>query len=83
MPRSCSANTFCVARAPSNLGILRDVSLLLFLRLNRFEYETKSSFTADFHLMMNNCRRFNLPETQYYKCANHLEEEFMTLTKNL
>jgi len=52
-------------------------------KLNRFEYETKSSFTADFHLMMNNCRRFNLPETQYYKCANHLEEEFVTLTKNL
>jgi len=45
-------------------------------KLNDFEYSTKSSFVEDFHLMINNCRRFNPPSTQYYKCANVLEEEF-------
>mmetsp|Transcript_20128 Transcript_20128/g.27969 ORF Transcript_20128/g.27969 Transcript_20128/m.27969 type:complete len:450 (-) Transcript_20128:92-1441(-) len=73
--KSC-ASYYEVIKNPIDLRTMEE-------KLNRFEYETKSSFTADFHLMMNNCRRFNLPETQYYKCANHLEEEFMTLTKNL
>mmetsp|Transcript_36502 Transcript_36502/g.67437 ORF Transcript_36502/g.67437 Transcript_36502/m.67437 type:complete len:389 (-) Transcript_36502:149-1315(-) len=52
-------------------------------KLNRFEYRTKSSFVQDFHLMINNCRRFNPPNSQYYRCANRLEEEFAKLTKDL
>eukprot|EP00472_Partenskyella_glossopodia_P007472 CAMPEP_0197532494 /NCGR_PEP_ID=MMETSP1318-20131121/39917_1 /TAXON_ID=552666 /ORGANISM="Partenskyella glossopodia, Strain RCC365" /LENGTH=399 /DNA_ID=CAMNT_0043089067 /DNA_START=38 /DNA_END=1234 /DNA_ORIENTATION=- len=28
-------------------------------RLNKFEYVSKSHFFGDFHLMINNCRRFN------------------------
>jgi len=40
-------------------------------------YITKEIFLADVKRMCENCRTYNHPETEYYKCANDLETEFV------
>lgn len=45
-------------------------------KLDTHKYTSKELFIADFKLMMNNCRSYNLPETSYYKCADRLEAQF-------
>eukprot|EP01114_Cavostelium_apophysatum_P014276 TRINITY_DN3658_c0_g1_i1.p1 TRINITY_DN3658_c0_g1~~TRINITY_DN3658_c0_g1_i1.p1 ORF type:complete len:928 (+),score=296.49 TRINITY_DN3658_c0_g1_i1:268-3051(+) len=40
-------------------------------------YITKEIFLADVKRMCDNCRVYNHPETEYYKCANEIENEFV------
>ncbi|KRX08151.1 Bromodomain [Pseudocohnilembus persalinus] len=37
-------------------------------------YQDKDSFIADINRIFNNCRKYNQPDTIYYKAANDLEE---------
>ena len=37
-------------------------------------YTRKRMFVAHMRRMFANCRRFNEPDTEYYKCADNLEE---------
>lgn len=40
-------------------------------------YITKEIFLADIRRMCANCKTYNHPDTEYYKCANDLENEFV------
>jgi len=39
-------------------------------------YKTIDMFARDMQLVVDNCRSYNSPETNYVKCANTLEEFF-------
>ena len=41
-------------------------------------YVTKKLFMADMRRMVTNCRIYNEPDTEYYKCANNIEKFFNT-----
>ncbi len=47
---------------------------------NRF-YCHKHLFVADMQRMFANCRAYNDPDTEYYKCANVLEKYYNTKLK--
>ena len=40
-------------------------------------YITKEIFLSDLKRMCENCRTYNHPDTEYYKCANDIESEFI------
>lgn len=46
-------------------------------RLKRKYYVNRRFFIADMMRIFNNCRTYNSPETEYYKCANTLERSFI------
>ncbi|PRP85259.1 hypothetical protein PROFUN_07029 [Planoprotostelium fungivorum] len=47
-------------------------------RLKRGNYYiTKEIFLADVKRMCDNCRYYNRPDTEYFKCANEIENEFV------
>ncbi|KAG2393321.1 hypothetical protein C9374_006852 [Naegleria lovaniensis] len=50
-------------------------------RLNSGYYRTKDIFVSDFRLIFDNCRTYNAETTEYYECANKLEEYFKSLLK--
>ena len=50
-------------------------------RLRNRYYCHKKLFTADMTRMFANCRAYNDPETEYYKCANVLEKFFQNKCK--
>nr|XP_015212917.1 PREDICTED: histone acetyltransferase KAT2B isoform X2 [Lepisosteus oculatus] len=50
-------------------------------RLKNRYYTTKKLFMADMQRIFTNCRKYNLPESEYYKCANLLEKFFYTKIK--
>lgn len=39
-------------------------------------YVTKHLFKADMNRIFTNCRLYNSPETEYYKCTEKLETYF-------
>jgi len=41
-------------------------------------YITAKMFIADMTRMVTNCRIYNEPDTEYYRCANTLEKFFNT-----
>lgn len=43
-------------------------------------YITKEIFLADLKRMCDNCRIYNREDTEYYKCANDIENEFCKKT---
>ena len=45
-------------------------------RLKNRYYHHKRLFIADFQRMFENCRNYNAPSTEYYKCANSVEKFF-------
>jgi len=45
-------------------------------RLKSHYYIHKHLFVADMTRLFTNCRSFNEPDTDYYKCANVLEKFF-------
>lgn len=51
-------------------------------RLKNSYYVSKKLFIADMTRMMGNCRLYNEPETEYYKCANTLEKFFIAKCKD-
>uniref|UniRef100_A0A7M4E0L0 histone acetyltransferase n=1 Tax=Crocodylus porosus TaxID=8502 RepID=A0A7M4E0L0_CROPO len=50
-------------------------------RLKNRYYVTKKLFMADLQRVFTNCREYNPPESEYYKCANILEKFFYTKIK--
>ncbi|XP_039592316.1 histone acetyltransferase KAT2B isoform X1 [Polypterus senegalus] len=50
-------------------------------RLKNRYYTTKKLFMADMQRIFTNCREYNPPESEYYKCANILEKYFYTKIK--
>ena len=52
-------------------------------KLSNNEYSTKTLFCQDIKLMFDNCRKFNQPDTTYYKLAKQLEEYIKPYLKML
>ncbi|XP_062867719.1 histone acetyltransferase KAT2B isoform X2 [Trichomycterus rosablanca] len=50
-------------------------------RLKSRYYTTKKLFMADMQRIFTNCREYNPPESEYYKCANLLEKYFYVKIK--
>ena len=48
-------------------------------KLNAYEYKDQDTFVSDFNLVVNNCRKYNLPKTAYYRCADVVEKVFRKL----
>lgn len=42
-------------------------------RVEEGYYTTLEAYEADIKLMLDNCRKYNKPETEYAKCAQRLE----------
>lgn len=53
----------------------------MYDRLNAKYYVTKKLFIADMMRIFTNCRLYNSPDTEYYRCANALEKYFQTRMK--
>ncbi|KAL0112065.1 hypothetical protein PUN28_013352 [Cardiocondyla obscurior] len=52
-------------------------------RLNSGYYVIKKLFIADMSRIFTNCRLYNSPDTDYYRCANALEKYFQTRMKEV
>ncbi|EZA59369.1 hypothetical protein DMN91_008483 [Ooceraea biroi] len=52
-------------------------------RLNAGYYVIKKLFIADMLRIFTNCRLYNSPDTEYYRCANALEKYFQTRMKEV
>ncbi|CAO1442890.1 unnamed protein product [Diamesa serratosioi] len=63
-------------RYPMDLKTMTD-------RLKHKYYVTRRLFMADMARIFANCRLYNSPETEYFKCANNLERYFQTKMKKL
>ncbi|XP_040208914.1 histone acetyltransferase KAT2B isoform X2 [Rana temporaria] len=50
-------------------------------RVKNKYYVTKKLFMADLQRIFTNCREYNPPESEYFKCANILEKFFYTKIK--
>ncbi|XP_075982048.1 gcn5 acetyltransferase isoform X2 [Anticarsia gemmatalis] len=50
-------------------------------RLKARYYSSKRLFIADMTRIFTNCRLYNSPDTDYYRCANTLEKYFQTKMK--
>ncbi|KAG7304888.1 hypothetical protein JYU34_010283 [Plutella xylostella] len=52
-------------------------------RLKARYYVSRRLFIADMTRIFTNCRLYNSPETEYYRCANNLEKYFQTKMKEV
>lgn len=52
-------------------------------RLKSGYFSSKKLFIADMMRIFTNCRTYNAPETEYYKCANTVERFFLSKIKEL
>ncbi|XP_055915978.1 histone acetyltransferase KAT2A-like [Eupeodes corollae] len=52
-------------------------------RLKKGYYVTRRLFMADMARIFSNCRFYNQPDTEYYRCANSLERYFQTKMREL
>ena len=52
-------------------------------RLKAGYYSTKKLFAADMMRIFNNCRTYNAPDTEYYRCANTMERYFLSKMKEI
>lgn len=52
-------------------------------RLKSHYYTTRRLFIADMTRIFSNCRLYNSPDTEYYRCATVLERYFQTKMKEL
>lgn len=63
------ADYYDVVKTPMDLSTID-------LKIEKELYHTLDEFVADVQLVVDNCRIYNNESTQYYKCANLLEEYF-------
>lgn len=59
------------------------MNLIGILTLACRYYVTKRLFIADMARIFSNCRVYNSPETEYFKCANKLELFFQNKMRKL
>ena len=52
-------------------------------RLKNDYYTSKKVFYGDMTRIFANCRTYNGPDTEYYKCANTVERFFLNKMKEL
>ncbi|KAF4533073.1 hypothetical protein B566_EDAN002636 [Ephemera danica] len=52
-------------------------------RLKNHYYGNKKLFVADMTRIFTNCRLYNSPDTEYYRCANLLEKYFQTRMREI
>lgn len=52
-------------------------------RLKANYYVNARLFNADMLRIFKNCRFYNHPETEYYKCANNLEKYYINKMREL
>ncbi|XP_023167733.1 histone acetyltransferase KAT2B-like [Drosophila hydei] len=52
-------------------------------RLERGYYKTRRLFMADMARIFSNCRDYNSPNTDYYRCANTLERHYLNKMRQL
>lgn len=52
-------------------------------RLKSGYSSSKTLFIADMMRIFTNCRTYNAPDTEYYKCANTVERFFLSKIKEL
>jgi histone acetyltransferase len=52
-------------------------------RLKNHYYVSKRLFIADMTRICTNCRLYNSPDTEYYRCANLLEKYFQTRMREM
>ena len=52
-------------------------------RLKSGYFSSKKLFIADMMRIFTNCRTYNAPDTEYYKCANTVERFFLSKVKEL
>lgn len=52
-------------------------------RLKSGYFSSKKLFIADMMRIFTNCRTYNAPDTEYYKCANTVERFFLSKIKEL
>ena len=52
-------------------------------RLKAHYYVSKRLFVADMTRIFTNCRLYNTPDTEYYRCANLLEKYFQGRLRDL
>ncbi|XP_028411557.1 histone acetyltransferase KAT2B-like [Dendronephthya gigantea] len=52
-------------------------------RLKAGYYSTKKLFAADMMRIFSNCRTYNAPDTEYYRCANTMERYFLSKIKEV
>lgn len=73
---SCKANRsrLSLSRLSADLKTMSE-------RLKSRYYTTRKLFMADMQRIFTNCREYNPPESEYYKCANLLEKFFYTKIK--
>ena len=50
-------------------------------RIDSGFYRTKEIYISDFKRMFENCKYFNDPKSEYYECAQKLEENFKNLIR--
>ncbi|XP_039251065.2 histone acetyltransferase KAT2A-like [Styela clava] len=50
-------------------------------RLKSKYYTNRKLFIADMQKIFNNCREYNNPDTEYYRCANTMEKYFFNKCK--
>lgn len=63
---------FCVL---SYISIIADLQTIT-TRMSNGYYVTRRLFIADMSRIVSNCKQYNLPETEYYKCAVLFEKYF-------
>ena len=51
----------------------------MYKRLNSHYYKNKEMFIYDFMLIVNNCKSYNSPDTIYYRSANIIKDNFLSL----
>ena len=73
---SCLFRDFCVFFYSSDLRTMTE-------RLKSGYFSSKKLFIADMMRIFTNCRTYNAPETEYYKCANTVERFFLSKVKEL
>jgi len=52
-------------------------------RLRGKYYHSRRLFVADMTRIFTNCRVYNSPDTEYYRCANTLEKYFQTRMREI
>ncbi|XP_047136473.1 histone acetyltransferase KAT2A isoform X2 [Hydra vulgaris] len=74
VPRNEVPDYYDIIKYPMDLQTMEE-------RLEKKYYTLKKLFVADMSRIFSNCRTYNGPDTEYYKCAGVVERYFLTKLK--